>query len=144
LWGPEKGLRPGRYPSRTELDDWFNGGVVVLEPRGFRATSFDILDDVNAGKILEIAAHSTFVLAQLISKGANRTRAVVLQVVDQVEATVLEDILRTLPGEDERVQESVLCERFRERGAKFQTLIGICLLAHEVVRAGGGSASSWV
>jgi hypothetical protein len=44
----------------------------VLEPRGFRATFFDILDDVEAGELLQIAADDTFVIAQLISESANR------------------------------------------------------------------------
>jgi len=110
--------------------------VVVLEPRGFRATLFDILNDIDAGELLEIAADDTLIVAQVISKGANRTGVVVLQVVDQIEATVVEDILSSFTSEDERIREAMLRQRLRERTAELQSRIYFGLLGFEFVRVG--------
>jgi len=35
--------------------------VVILEPWGFRAAFFDILDDVDVGEVLEIATDNTLI-----------------------------------------------------------------------------------
>jgi len=58
--------------------------MIVLEPRSFRTTFFDILDDIDTGELLEIAAHDTFVVTQLVSERANRVRIVFLQVVEDL------------------------------------------------------------
>lgn len=47
---------------------------------GFGAV-FPMLNDVDAGELLKIAADDTFVVAQLLSEGANRVGLVVFQVI---------------------------------------------------------------
>ena len=42
--------------------------MIVLEPRSSRTTFFDILNDIDTGELLEIAAHDTFVVTQLVSE----------------------------------------------------------------------------
>jgi hypothetical protein len=124
----------GKTAFRTESDDRFDGNVVMLESRSFRATFFNIFDNVDTGKLLKITTDNTFVVTQFVGKSANRLGIVVFQVIEQVKATTVEDILGALPSKDERVRETVLCECFRECNAEFQAVIDIYLLALEVVR----------
>ena len=69
---------------QNKLDDWLDSDMIVLEPRSFRTTFFDILDDIDTSELLEIAAHDTFVVTQLVSERANRVRIVFLQVVEDL------------------------------------------------------------
>jgi hypothetical protein len=75
----------------------------VLETRCFRFAVLHKFDNVNLRESLQIAAHDTLVVPELAGECPDRRRLVLLEVVDDLQASIMEDIVRTLPGKHKRI-----------------------------------------
>lgn len=96
--------------------------MIVLEPWGLRATFFGIVDDVDAGELLQIAADDTSVVTKLINESANRAEVTGIETEKMfytTSATPTATILNLHPGRGRtQPQYGPLLSTARRRGKR--------------------------